>query len=407
MTEDLKLAVFTDAPPISESVLATGMCRVNTQLFLAVSDHIETIVSTTLGGTYCVDDIDHRLRDRATLIDIPKPMRLITKAAGKFIEPLRSENISFRLNLPTILKKIDEKSVNWLFCSCGVDPSVLGRGFHLAQRSGLPLAIYLVDDFLDGAILSGNKQHLAVARQSVPYWLKKVDKIFVISEGLRQHLKKKYDVESIVLPLPYAAPDSSDYEEIKIEKQVVYLGGLSHFYIDGLRQLAQAIDFINNNNKQKILLTIISGVPLSRIKSLLGDYEFIRSKSCISADAVRKEISRSAVCFLPYSFHDKYRVMVSTSFPSKMMDYLAAGRSILVYGPKYSSSVNYFNQHSLPEILSTEDPELLKQMLINKIYQPLDHTACYIASLLKHHSYSKISEIIVNNIATRSSTNGI
>jgi hypothetical protein len=398
MTENLKLAVFTDAPPISESVLGAGMCRVNTQLFRALSGQIEVIFSSTLGGNYNIDDIDRSLKNRAILIDLPKPLRLISKAAGRFIAPLRSDNISFKLQLPKILREIEKKSVNWLFCPCGVDPSALGRGFQLAQHSGLPLAIYLVDDFLDGAVLSGNKRYLNIAQQYVPYWLKKTDKIFVISQGLRQHLKKKYDVDSVVLPLPYLLPKILGHEKMEAKKQVVYLGGLSHFYIDGLRNLAQAIDVINQNHNQQVFLTIISGAPLSRVKSLIGNYDFIQCKDCISADDVRTEISQSAICFLPYSFHDKYRVMVSTSFPSKTMDYFAAGKFILVYGPTYSSSVKYFDEHCLPEVLSNEGLEPLIQIILNQISQPQDYASIYKNNLIKNHSYSRISELVVNNL---------
>lgn len=403
MSNHLKIVVITDGTPISESLLGTGMCRVNTQLFLALSHNIEIIASTTLGGRYIIDDIDPQIKDRTILIDLPKPIRTVAKVIGRFSEVLRSENLAFQLKLPQILKEIHEKSVDWIFCPCGVDPSALGRAVHLAQKANLPLAVYLVDDFMDGAILSGNQRHLRIAEQNVHYWLSKVDKVFVISEGFRQQLKRIYNIDSTVLLLPYSLPDISEDAQKLMKKQVLYLGGLSHFYIDGLRQVAQAINVINQETGNCIVLRIVTQASNNYIKSLLGDYDFIQcDSSCNSAEDVRKEVSLSSVCFAPYSFQNKFRTMVSTSFPSKTMDYLAAGKFILVYGPDYSSSVNYFKDNYLPEVLITEDTELLQQMISKQISDPKDYSENYKFSLQEYHSYSKIANTVLSNLNIKS-----
>jgi hypothetical protein len=45
-------------------------------------------------------------------------------------------------------------------------------------------------------------------------------------------------------------------------------------------------------------------------------------------------LSSADILFLPYSFSQIARKAIETAFPSKIADYLAAGRPILVFGPK-------------------------------------------------------------------------
>jgi hypothetical protein len=398
MSEQVKIAVITDGTPISPDVLGTGMCRINTQLFNSLSDNIKIIATTNLGGIYNINDIDKNLRSRCILIDLPKPIRTTSKVASRFSELFRSENIALNLKLSSLLSEFSNQSIDWLFCPCGVDPSALGRAIYLAQKTNLPLAVYLVDDFIDGAILSGNKRHLKIARKYFSKWLSQIDKIFVISEGFQQHLKENYKVDSVVLPLPYSSGAILRDSSLTQKDQVLYLGGLSHFYVDGLKHVAQAIHSINQESVRKISLRIASSANLSYVKSLLGDYDFIHCEPCKTLEDVRREVASSVICFAPYSFDSKYRTMVSTSFPSKIMDYLVAGKFILVYGPDYSSSASYFNCHHLPEVVTTENVDLLKQIILQQVLYPQDHSKSYINLLASHHSYEVISKQLLSNL---------
>ena len=47
-------------------------------------------------------------------------------------------------------------------------------------------------------------------------------------------------------------------------------------------------------------------------------------------------------------FAAEMRVMVSTSFPTKLIESLTAGRPILVCGPAYASVPRYFREYDLP-----------------------------------------------------------
>jgi glycosyltransferase involved in cell wall biosynthesis len=72
------------------------------------------------------------------------------------------------------------------------------------------------------------------------------------------------------------------------------------------------------------------------------------------------DVLRTAdILFLPFSFAPEERHTVKTAFPSKTADYLASGTPILVFGPEYSTLVDYARREGFGEIVMEPDGELL------------------------------------------------
>jgi glycosyltransferase involved in cell wall biosynthesis len=74
-------------------------------------------------------------------------------------------------------------------------------------------------------------------------------------------------------------------------------------------------------------------------------------------------LSGADILFLPYSFSQIARKAVETAFPSKIADYLAAGKPILIFGPKYSSLVRYAREKSFAEIVDEFSPIALARAI--------------------------------------------
>ena len=74
---------------------------------------------------------------------------------------------------------------------------------------------------------------------------------------------------------------------------------------------------------------------------------------------------------------------METAFPSKIADYLAAGKPILVFGPRYSSLVRYASEQGFAEIVDEFSPLLWRavsrrscsRLFIRKGW-PLEHLRC-------------------------------
>jgi hypothetical protein len=370
------------------------MYRVNNRLFLALSEHIAIIASGTQGNRFKESDISPELRDRCRMMKtIPYALRF----AGRFVTLLRDNNLAFGRALPELVRLTREFRADWVFCPCGVDPNALERGVRFAEACGLPLAVYLVDDFLAGALLSGNNVHLSVAREQVPEWLGRAQRIFVISEGLQQLVQKRYGLDSFVLPLPYdllPAPSVTGQDS----EQIIFVGNLSHFYVDGLKETAEVIDDLNRSLGKSLTLRFTLPNP-GQVKKMIGDFACIRCRSCRDDRELRQEIAASLFCFAPYSFDAKFKDMVATSFPSKMLDYLASGRLVVTYAPAYASSVTYFRRYQLGVILDSHDKSRLRETILQQLQERNDFSGNYREVVTKNHAPFLLADRILSLLA--------
>jgi hypothetical protein len=390
--KDLRLAIISDDPPIADNVLGSGLSRVNTRLFFGLIDKIGLIVCGTQCYRYSKNDLPPELQK---LCIINGPFSDILKIIYRIFPGIDIEKLEYFNKHHFVISKIRKNGVNYVFCVCGVDPHGLSRGYDLAKSTSLPFAVYLVDDFLSGAELAGNQKNYNLAVRNVPSWLKSADMIFVISEGLRERIKDLYNLDSIVVPLPYDNNEKG-FPEIRHKKyhQILFIGNLSHFYLDGLRNLITIIDHLNEEGFGPIKLRLTIADP-----NQLGSSNHVIYKPCENDFELKSEIQSSLICFAPYSFEEKYKVMVSTSFPSKLLDYLSAGKFILVYGPPYSTSVKYFQENKLEEVIFVNDPALVKRKILQQISEPRDFGKNYQEILRINHSIKKISSLIINSIS--------
>jgi glycosyltransferase involved in cell wall biosynthesis len=81
------------------------------------------------------------------------------------------------------------------------------------------------------------------------------------------------------------------------------------------------------------------------------EHPCIVAKGWLSQSELAGELSSADILFLPYSFSKISQEAVETAFPTKAADYLAAGKPIVVFGPKKSSLVRYASEQGFAEIV--------------------------------------------------------
>jgi glycosyltransferase involved in cell wall biosynthesis len=77
----------------------------------------------------------------------------------------------------------------------------------------------------------------------------------------------------------------------------------------------------------------------------------IEVRGWVSQMELHEELCNADILFLPYSFSENARKAVETAFASKTADYLAAAKSILVFGPKNSTLVRYASEQGFAEVV--------------------------------------------------------
>ena len=88
--------------------------------------------------------------------------------------------------------------------------------------------------------------------------------------------------------------------------------------------------------------------------------------------------------------------MVSTSFPSKSLEYLAYARSIVVFGPDYGVATKVFREAGLPSVVSS--PEELEGAINSHLQAWPEHSAVYRRYLVEAHSLAAARKTICDGL---------
>ena len=179
-------------------------------------------------------------------------------------------------------------------------------------------------------------------------------KVWTISEGFAEYLNRKYPVEARWLPVPSALEPRkrpiAHWAKDEVKRCIVFCGGINALYEEPLRDLYAEIVEFNTSNTEGItyfLELLVYGNP-EPFLATLPDRRFILLRVGAGTEVRLKRMSSASACFLPYSFGENQRTMVTTSFSCKILEYYASAVPILVYGPAYASIPRLFRGENLP-----------------------------------------------------------
>lgn len=187
--------------------------------------------------------------------------------------------------------------------------------------------------------------------------------VYCISPGMQRLLRAEFNAESEVQwPATEAgravpAPHLQEPGTLKI----VFAGGIHYANQDSLNLL---VDLLRSGRLRSCLrasvklhiYTRISDCP-RQVLSWAGPDLSIRD--WLPKTQLRKALHEADVLFLPYSFLAASRHAVETAFPSKIADYLAAGKPILVFAPSYSTLARYAAEEHFAELVTDCEEETL------------------------------------------------
>ena len=260
--------------------------------------------------------------------------------------------------LPVRLPKKRLSGCNRLFVFFGGNGWFLFHAALVRKYVGLPMDVYLVDDLEESSRLAGRNFAARVFRWAEPRLLKKADRVFAISPGYCTHLMRKYGVSAEWLPIAVQAGPLlyASYSPAEPDvRSITFLGGVNELYLGALRDLLTIIREWNASPSSafRLRLLLLSYSSPRHLGRDLGDSPDVRLERTLSAAARRERLRGSWAVFIPYSFEPKVRLMVSTSFPSKLAEAFSGGRPLLVHGPAEASLPRYFSAHNLPLCTST------------------------------------------------------
>jgi glycosyltransferase involved in cell wall biosynthesis len=277
---------------------------------------------------------------------------------------------------------------------------LLLKSFFKKARYGL----YIVDDLQSINNKLSNRLECLLIKNLLPKAIKNSDFLINIGYGLRDTYLKQYGKDSYIL-LPHFIKRKPLIKNNPTHSfTFLFTGGLSFLYNAPLLELEAVLDDINQSGIcNKELRLLIQTYTHKKEFDRLGFKSPSTFYSTVSNRDDLLNIYNSCQCFvIPYSFDVADKQIVKTSFPQKVAEIIQYKRPILVYGPDYSSVVQFFNNNSLGYVCDSQTKQKLTEIILQIVdqYEQFDgenYVKAY-ESLLSADMVNAIFDDILNTV---------
>ena len=230
-----------------------------------------------------------------------------------------------------------------------------------AARARVPFYAYIFDHYSYREWREPARRFWAARME--PWVLRRAARVIVPNEVLRDDLRRRFNVEPAVIYnsfdlTPYAGLDGGP--PAGDGARIVYTGDIYEAHYDAFRNLLDALGRPGLEGLSLHAYTPRTAEELARA-GVRGDRLVLhepRSPSEIPG------IQRGAgFLFLPLAFKSPYPELVRTSATTKMGEYMAARRPVLVHAPEGSFVSWYFREHGCGVVVDRDDPVALARAL--------------------------------------------
>jgi glycosyltransferase involved in cell wall biosynthesis len=206
--------------------------------------------------------------------------------------------------------------------------------FLAARRRGLPFYAHMHDLWTENTTPGTNLGRFAELWE--PIILKEATRVICMTEAMQNHYKKKYGLETDLLPhcitdqACSSMPDEMRPPQIP-QPTILYLGEVSPpMNHDALKVLAAASELLPD--VYQLLFCTSSNLP--SLERLGIRSTRLRVRAYGSRADVQDLVSRAHLLVAPLSHKNCSPNEVKTVFSGKLLDYLVSGRPILVFAPE-------------------------------------------------------------------------
>ena len=245
--------------------------------------------------------------------------------------------------------------------ACTGDVAQMPAAYLASRRTNVPFYAYIFDHY---SYREWQDPAAAFwARRFEPRLMKRAAGVIVPNETLRDDLRERYGVEAAVIHnsfdiSPYEAreqppPSSARDGEIKI----VYTGDIYEAHYDAFRNLVAAIESLGRSG---VKLHLYTNRPEKDLDALGIRGPVVRHPHHAMREMPGIQMEADLL-FLPLAFNSPYPELVRTSATTKLGEYLAARRPVLVHAPPDSFVSWYFRRYDCGLVVDESDPARLAE----------------------------------------------
>lgn len=264
-----------------------------------------------------------------------------------------------RLELPLVTRRI-ERAAHRFGCGSifGVFPDIhmFTAAIEASRRSRLPFDAYLHDTIVE-TMSPGNRR---LGERAQRYVMRRARKVFVASEGMREFYQNTYELATHPIFHIYPEPIPATWPGPAPERTVVWSGNVYGINRAALRRVFDAITGLDG-----FRLVMATQRPRSALAQvgLAGD----RLETVYFPMERRNDylefLTRQTIALVALSWPDEADVHedeLRTIFSTKIPEYLAAGRPILLHCPEHYFMARFFRERGCAEVVGERSVEAVR-----------------------------------------------
>lgn len=279
--------------------------------------------------------------------------------------------------------------------------------------SGTPMSIYFFDIFDRGRRDNWeNRVRSLIERMAISM----ASHVFVMSEPLQEHYREKYGIKSILLPHPidlsfYNSSCNVEKGELKQSGELLKIVFTGMIYESQLDAILNLVNVVNELPNVELHIYTPRTEPKLRWMGISGHHVIFHGR--VSHKEIPAIQQNADILFLPMAFNSVYphmikkipsrklredlaaeRQVIKTASPSKLPEYLAAGRPILIHAPSYSYVAWYGKTHQCAEVVDNQDLEALRSAVL-RLWNDKNYCDLLVTNARKaveQHDFAKVSK---------------
>jgi glycosyltransferase involved in cell wall biosynthesis len=242
--------------------------------------------------------------------------------------------------------------------ACTGQVTHMPAAYLASRRVGIPFYAYVFDHYSYREAF--DPTYGFWARRFEPFLMKRAATVITPNEVLSDDLRARFGIEPVVIHnslemAPYQLNGRPAQPASTGEVRIVYTGDVYEAHHDAFRNLMAAIQSLGRTD---IKLHLYTDRPIELLAQHGISGPIVQHPHQSPHDIPRIQMEADLL-FLPLAFNSPYPKLVKTSATTKLGEYLAARRPVIVHAPPGSFPVTYFRQHECGVVVDQLDPLLL------------------------------------------------
>lgn len=352
----MKVALISHTLPPS----GTGQALVIYRLFQHVSPERYCLISIDdPDDGACRDKYSEKLPGR--YFRLPSP-RFLKRGYHFGLSRVRKHiNILLAVvqHAPSIARIVKQQKCEAII-ACTGEVTLLPAGYLASRWRRVPFYAYIFDHYSYREC--GDSIAPVWARLFEPWLIRGADAVICPNEALRDELNKHYGINATVIHNSFdISPYESQWQPSSPngEVKIVFTGEIYDAHYDAFRNLVAAIESLKRSNIKLHLYTNRSREDLKGL-GIEGPIVCHEPRNQTEMPDIQRQAD---LLFLPLAFDSPYPNLVRTSSTTKLGEYLAARRPVLVHAPTDSFVSWYNRQHKCGVVVDENNPAKLAESI--------------------------------------------